>query len=254
MRQEHYQKAEGRNVTNGKAELTPSVCIVERKTRPPSQDHSTLKQSLDGKAGGGSMCVVTLLPEKYGYMGTEGWAFPVPSCKHTTGTPVLGCMRWEGVIQPMPAMPSPVPVSQQQKSPSRNHKGHVMGLRSQPSGTGERWGLPSLCDIWSLHLQTVCLLETPWDLGDTSIPFSCNLTTWDAEDPQKQMTYLRLRAGNQMALQSPFGEQSHAFSHCAVSLMALFILLKACISSTRCIQIAHKLRMHTQQPIFIFRK
>lgn len=41
----------------------------------------------------------------------------------------------------------PVPVSQQQKSPSRNHKGHVMGLRSQPSGTGERWGLPSLCDI-----------------------------------------------------------------------------------------------------------
>lgn len=52
MRQEHYQKAEGRNVTNGKAEeFTPSVCIVERKTRPPSQDHSTLKQSLDGKAG-----------------------------------------------------------------------------------------------------------------------------------------------------------------------------------------------------------
>lgn len=30
---------------------------------------------------------------KYGYMGTEGWAFPVPSCKHTTGTPVLGWMR-----------------------------------------------------------------------------------------------------------------------------------------------------------------
>lgn len=94
MRQEHYQKAEERNVTNGKAEeFTPSVCIVERKTRPPSQDHSTLKQSLDGKAGGGSVCVVTLLPEKYDYMGTEGWAFPVPSCKHTTGTPVLGCMR-----------------------------------------------------------------------------------------------------------------------------------------------------------------
>lgn len=44
MRQEHYQKAEERNVTNGKAE---EFTLSGRK---PSQDHSTLKQSLDGKA------------------------------------------------------------------------------------------------------------------------------------------------------------------------------------------------------------
>lgn len=63
MRQEHYQKAEERNGTDGKAEeFTLPVCTVERKPRPPSQDHSALKESLDGKAGE-EVCVVTQLPE-----------------------------------------------------------------------------------------------------------------------------------------------------------------------------------------------
>lgn len=45
------KKQKKETITNGKAEeFTHSVCIVERKTRPPSQDYSTPKQSLDEKA------------------------------------------------------------------------------------------------------------------------------------------------------------------------------------------------------------
>lgn len=38
---------------------------------------------------------------------------------------------------PRPAMPSLVPVSQSQKSPSGNHKCQVMALRSRSFGTGK---------------------------------------------------------------------------------------------------------------------